>query len=342
MALDYRKNDEGAVAVLVAVMLVVLLGMAALAVDAGALYSERRQMQTAADAAVLAGVMELPASPDSAVATAQQYVELNTSGADNVSFEVRSTWASNDTIVAVVQDSDMQMFFARLLGIDTTPVGAHATAMIGSPRTYGSGLMPFGIVANGTMSSPYGYAGGEVIPLVVDTGDQSQGNWHYVDLTPYTEGANQTKTVISNGGTTEPVSIGTIIDTQPGSPNNPNFKAMTNYLSTTCATHGPEALRYDAVREVYEPFHASDGTPCNRLITCPIIITTQGDPYDWDELAGASVPVQIVGFVNMFVSNNPQASDGTLLATFVQVVPDDVLTPGSYIPYGGIMYWLED
>ena len=342
MALRDWTNDDGAVAVLVAVLLVVLLGMAAFAVDAGALYSERRQMQTAADAAVLAGVMELPGHPENAVATAEQYVALNTSGADNVSFEVRSTWATNDTIVAVVQDPDMQMFFARFLGIESAPVGAHATAMIGSPRTYGHGLMPFGIVANGTMASPYGYAGGEVIPLVVDQGDQSQGNWHYVDLTPYTEGANQTKAVIAAGGTTEPVSIGTIIDTQPGSPNTPNFKSMTNYLTATCSTHGLEALVYDADREVYEAVHVSDGTPCNRLITCPIIVTTEGDPYDWDELAGASVPVEIIGFVNMLVSNDPQASDGTMLATFVQVVPDDVLTPGSYIPYGGIMYWLED
>lgn len=342
MALRDVKSDDGATAVWVAVMLVALLGMAAFAVDAGALYAQRRQMQTAADAAVLAGVMELPGSPDGAIAAAQQYVTLNTGAADNVTFEVASTWAANDTLVANVQDTDMQMLFARFLGIDTEPVGAHATAMIGSPRTYGHGLMPFGIVANGTTASPYGYAGGEVIPLVVDQGDQSQGNWHYVDLTPYTANANQTKAVIAAGGTTEPVSIGTIIDTQPGAPNNPNFKAMSNYLEGTCSPHGLEALVYDADRDVYEAKHASDGTPCNRLITCPIIVTTQGDPYNWDELAGSSVPVQIVGFVNMLVSNDPQASDGTLLATFVQVVPDDVLTPGAYVPYGGVMYWLED
>lgn len=336
-----HESDRGAAAVVVAVMLVALLGMAAIAVDAGALYAERRQMQTAADAAALAGVQNLPASPVSAVAHAQQYVGRNTSGADSVSFQIASTYATNDTITAVVQDTGMQTFFARFLNIDSASVGAQATAVVGSPRTYGSGVMPFGIIANGTMSSPWGYSAGGSIPLVVDQGDQSQGNWHYIDLTPYTDGCHQTKSVIANGGTTDPVSIGTIIDTQPGMPNNPNFKSLTNYLSATCAPHGPEGLRYDAERGLYDDAHL-DGTPCNRLITCPIIITTSGDPYDWDECHGSSVPVEIVGFVNMFVSNNPTASDGALSAILVQAVPDDVMTPGSYIPYGGVMYWLKD
>ncbi|GAP60556.1 hypothetical protein AHiyo1_41080 [Arthrobacter sp. Hiyo1] len=54
--LTIRDDDgeRGAVAVLVALLLVVLLGFAALAVDAGMLYSEKAQVQNGSDAAALA------------------------------------------------------------------------------------------------------------------------------------------------------------------------------------------------------------------------------------------------------------------------------------------------
>ncbi len=47
------KDDSGAVAVIVAVLAVALFGFAALAIDVGALYQERRQLQNGADAAAL-------------------------------------------------------------------------------------------------------------------------------------------------------------------------------------------------------------------------------------------------------------------------------------------------
>lgn len=57
MAINHtaRNEDEGAVAIVVAIMMIVLLGISAFAVDFGLAYSNRRQLQTAADAAALAG-----------------------------------------------------------------------------------------------------------------------------------------------------------------------------------------------------------------------------------------------------------------------------------------------
>ncbi len=48
------SDDDGAVAVLVALLSVVLFGFGAFVIDVGALYSERRQLQAGADAAALA------------------------------------------------------------------------------------------------------------------------------------------------------------------------------------------------------------------------------------------------------------------------------------------------
>jgi Flp pilus assembly protein TadG len=56
-----RWGDEhGQVAIVVALMLVVLLGFAALVVDVGLNWAARTQAQAAADAAALAGVIALP------------------------------------------------------------------------------------------------------------------------------------------------------------------------------------------------------------------------------------------------------------------------------------------
>lgn len=56
---DGRMRRRGAVAALTAISLVALLGMAALAVDAGMLYVARTELQSAADAAALAAAWEM-------------------------------------------------------------------------------------------------------------------------------------------------------------------------------------------------------------------------------------------------------------------------------------------
>ncbi|ETA81485.1 pilus assembly protein TadG-related protein [Youngiibacter fragilis] len=52
------KNDEGSVVVIVAVMMTVFMGFAAIVIDAGFMYGQRRALQNAADAGALAGAME--------------------------------------------------------------------------------------------------------------------------------------------------------------------------------------------------------------------------------------------------------------------------------------------
>jgi hypothetical protein len=63
------RDDSGVVAVIVALMSLVLLGSAALAVDLGLRYTERRQMQNGADAAALATARDCAKTATCAVAT---------------------------------------------------------------------------------------------------------------------------------------------------------------------------------------------------------------------------------------------------------------------------------
>ncbi len=59
MMVRRTKSDRGATAITVAIAMVLLMGMAAIAIDLGLGFNERRQDQTAADLAVMAGATDL-------------------------------------------------------------------------------------------------------------------------------------------------------------------------------------------------------------------------------------------------------------------------------------------
>ena len=75
-----RHDEDGQVAVLVAVVLVVLLGCAALVVDVGLAWAARTRAQTAADAAALAGAAELGKPVGDPLAVAKTYLDANVAG----------------------------------------------------------------------------------------------------------------------------------------------------------------------------------------------------------------------------------------------------------------------
>ncbi len=54
-----RHGESGQTMIMVAILLPVMLGVSGLALDVGSLYSHKRRMQTAADAAALAGALEV-------------------------------------------------------------------------------------------------------------------------------------------------------------------------------------------------------------------------------------------------------------------------------------------
>lgn len=340
---ETSRSDSGAIALIVAIAIVALLGVTALSTDVGYLYSHRRALQTAADAAALAGVQDLPTNTSAARTEAINYVGLNTRAADSVetSVTISQTWAPNDTITVEVVDPDASFFFGRALGLTTTEVSARAVARVGSPVTYSHGVMPFGVMALTSLQSPYGYTTGTEIDLIVPAADASGGNWHYMDLTPFSTESN-TKSVIATGGSMYPISIGDYINTQTGEVTNPNFAAISNYFELTCKTpHGLNNLYRDPVTGFYEPKHL-DGTPCRRLIVTPVIRVPGSDPFNWSAVKGNS-EVQVIGFLNMFVGNNPSSKvgEGNLRVTFVQTIPDRSLTPGPWSPFAGVITWLD-
>jgi hypothetical protein len=129
-----RRSERGQSLALTVVVLVSLLGMAALVLDVGSWYRAKRQLQSTADAAALAGAQALPDTPGTATSLATSYAAKNTADLATNDVSVGSNIVPNDRIsVHVTRPSPG--FFARLFGIDSVDVGARATAQTEGMRS---------------------------------------------------------------------------------------------------------------------------------------------------------------------------------------------------------------
>ena len=125
---DAPAREAGQVAVVFLVALVVLLGMAAAAIDAGSWYREDRALQSTVDAAALAAAQELPYDTAASDALASEYAAKNGGGVESVEFS--SHLGANDT-VEVTGTRTAEGFFSKIFGIDAVDVNARAAARAG-------------------------------------------------------------------------------------------------------------------------------------------------------------------------------------------------------------------
>jgi len=167
-----KQRQQGAVIVIFALALLALMGFAALAVDLGAVYSAKTELQIAADAAAMAAVQELDSGES--FAAAAQYAALNRVLDDPI------TLAQGDVVTGYVDfatgqftedgtpanavrvaarrtqdspDGPLDLFFARALGLTSASVSAESIAAIdgrvsgvsppGGPGEYP--LLPFAV-----------------------------------------------------------------------------------------------------------------------------------------------------------------------------------------------------
>jgi Flp pilus assembly protein TadG len=126
------KRENGQAMVLMVLFLAGLLGMAALVLDVGSWFREKRQLQLTADASALAGAQVLPGSPSGATSLALQYATTNGRPLTTNDISISSDLSSNDTIT-VDAHSDAPGFFSKLFGINTVKVGASAAARAALP-----------------------------------------------------------------------------------------------------------------------------------------------------------------------------------------------------------------
>jgi Putative Flp pilus-assembly TadE/G-like len=144
------NHSESGQALIVAVLaMTALIGMVAMTIDVGMLFHDRRHYQNSADAMALAGVAELPANPGLAITKARTWGTNNGISSSQVKkIEVRTTGYPNDTLY-VELDGQFDWTFGRVLGLNTSNVGAEAAARIGT-LIGGHNMMPWALLQTDT------------------------------------------------------------------------------------------------------------------------------------------------------------------------------------------------
>ncbi len=144
------RNEDGVIAVLAALLLPVLAGMAALVVDLGQLWRDDRYVQNCVDAAALAGAWDLP-NPATAQATALTYLAAQSpdhcstvgASAPTYSFIDRNGDGTVDAF-GVTVSRPTSFGLGRLLGINSKNVQRLAVAGKFTPSGF-LGMVPFGV-----------------------------------------------------------------------------------------------------------------------------------------------------------------------------------------------------
>lgn len=147
-----HDGERGAVSVIVALALVVLLGFGAIAVDVSMMYAERTQLHNGADAAALAIAQKCANSltDSNCSSTSTLAPSLANSNANDGLSNIKSVVLdkTNRTVTVSVGSQEaghtpnqVSLFFARALGLNTAEVNAPATVQWGSP-TKGLDVFP--------------------------------------------------------------------------------------------------------------------------------------------------------------------------------------------------------
>ena len=150
-----RNGESGQAIVAVALGLVVLLGMLGLGIDFGYLRYMKRQMQTAADAAAIAGSGMLDFGSSSAITTAAQAVAAKngfTNGSNGVtivvnnppSFLATDPHKGDSKYVEVVISQNQPTFFAKAFGVLSVPLTTRAEGAEGGGNNCIFALDPSG------------------------------------------------------------------------------------------------------------------------------------------------------------------------------------------------------
>jgi hypothetical protein len=287
------RGEQGQTLLIFVLALSVLLGFAAMAIDVGLLYEDRRHLQNTADAAALAGVAELPFDPAGAQTKAKEWAANN--GVPNVkSVQIGTTDFPNDTIYVEVE-GDFSWVFGRVLGKTTDKVGATAAAQVGS-LVGGNDLVPWAIVLGDSACLD---ATGIQIPgadcsVKVGAGLGTTGWYGALDLDGNGGGSSEYESNIIDGtaetvycaeGQTEPACETTVVDALPGNKVGGTGSGIDERLlaeaTPGCDENGNDIDDFDEVflanTSGSGPNYTVGCADSPRLIIVPIV-TLNGDP----------------------------------------------------------------
>lgn len=182
---DLTDDESGVTVLMVAVSILALFGGATIAVDAGDLWSTRRHVISASDAAALAAASDYALHDPGGCLSADQYASAN--DAELVECDVTLTSSVSGYVTAVAR-KPVDFAFAGVLGFSDRTVSATTTAAWGLPSAV-AGLRPFGLCVDDPnfqawAADPRGSSDAVRVPYDNDPDDcgGAPGNWAIIDL----------------------------------------------------------------------------------------------------------------------------------------------------------------
>jgi Flp pilus assembly protein TadG len=310
----------GQALVMVGLMIMVLIGFAAIATDTGVIWMNRRSLQNAVDAAALAGVQHLPEDATKAIEMGCEYgtVKNAVSGmfgksgscAGKTDIHVQTTYAANDTIKATAF-KHINPIFGRALGWNGLDAGATATAIVGSLGS-ACGVPLFQTVDLLQAGGVWG-TNGVILnkPTIMKTSDSGTGNFLALQVDGSSSGSDF-RNALGNGarcaGQNAPEYSGTAT-TNPGKMTGPTDQGMSDRKAGWTAqgnclsSFATDYLRSDGNLWKF-PLGTSGNvqltpTTCFRMVVIPIL---DGSYVQYTSFNG-SKPAKIKGFAVFYIAN---------------------------------------
>jgi Flp pilus assembly protein TadG len=211
-----NRPKRGQILVMLTILIPVLLGVVAMGVDITVFYWTWSRMQSAADAAVLAGAASLPDSPSLAIAAATAYAKANGMVASEISTPVV---AGNDLSISITLTRVVPYYFGRVLGLINSPVVTKASANLLTSGS-ASGALPIGLSIQTT------YSFGQSITL--HQGGVGPGNWDGLAL-GCTGGACYSNNLANGYAGT--ITVGDTLTSEPGQKTGPTSSGIAARVS---------------------------------------------------------------------------------------------------------------
>ena len=306
-SLRRASRERGQSLVIITVFMFSLLGMAALAIDAGSWYQTKRSLQADADAAALAGASQLPTGWSTAQAAAQAQYAKNGDSSDTVTYQNTNNLTTNDTVTVTATRSNPS-FFAKLFGINNASITATSKATIESyTKVTSTGqVMPWGVMQSSWV------LGGQY-SLYVDNstpnngalslnGKDSSGNCQG------SSGANDYSNEINGNLQACDVAVGDTIAVKTGQNSGPTKQGIDQRITSWDPITAIVSYTSNGYANILKP-----NSP--QLVLLPVVVNAANGSTTWPNGSGN---VKVVGFA-YFVLTQPGYAQGgkQVLGTFV-------------------------
>ncbi|HEX9935143.1 MAG TPA: VWA domain-containing protein, partial [bacterium] len=128
----FLYSERGNFVVLAAIALFSIMGFASFSIDVGCLMTAKNQLQSAVDASALAAVSGLAISQSEAVQRGIQYSNGNTVLHQPLALQGSEIAVLDQKTVRVSAQRPVNLFFSRILGLQSVQLAATATAELGN------------------------------------------------------------------------------------------------------------------------------------------------------------------------------------------------------------------